>query len=109
MSREIELLTEIRDLLLLMAEPALAQRDAKFRASLGSAIGRSAKKSKAVQLMDGSRSQVEIVREAAIDKGELSRLVNGLAGAQLISTDKKHPKLVVNLPLTFFESDDSHE
>jgi len=34
MSREIELLTEIRDLLLLLAEPALAQRDQKFRDAL---------------------------------------------------------------------------
>jgi hypothetical protein len=109
MSREIELLAEIRDLLQVMAEPALAQRDAKFRSSLRTAIGRSPKKSKAVQLMDGSRSQVEIVKEAVIDKGELSRLVNGLADGKLISADKKHPKLLTNVPLTFFEGDDTHE
>lgn len=81
MSREIELLTEIRDLLQVMAEPALAKRDANFRSSLRTVVGRSGGKAKAVQLMDGSRSQSEIVKEGAIDAGNLSRLVNSLAEA----------------------------
>jgi hypothetical protein len=56
MSREIELLIEIRDLLQVMAEPALAKRDAKLRSSLRTAVGSSGKKAKAALLMDGSRS-----------------------------------------------------
>jgi hypothetical protein len=53
MSRELELLTEIRDLLQVVAEPALAKRDAKFRSVLRSVVGSSGKKVKAVLLMDG--------------------------------------------------------
>lgn len=109
MSQEIELLTEIRDLLQVMAEPALAKRDAKLRSALRTVIGGSGRKAKAVQLMNGSRSQSEIVREAGIDSGNLSRLVNGLAAAQLISANKKHPSLSVKVPLTFFDGHDGDE
>ena len=41
MSREIELLTEIRDLLQVMAEPNLAKRDAKMRVALRDVVGSS--------------------------------------------------------------------
>jgi hypothetical protein len=109
MSQEIELLTEIRDLLQVMAEPALAKRDAKFRSSLRTLVGGSGKKANAVHLMDGSRSQSEIGKEAGIDSGDLSRLVTGLATAQLIAADKKHPRLLVKVPLTFFDGGDADE
>ena len=108
MSREVELLTEIRDLLQVMAEPALAKRDAKARSSLRAVVG-SGKKAKAAILMDGSRSQSAIVNESAIDKGALSRLVKSLADAKLISADEKHPRLLVNVPPTFFDGDDADE
>ena|SRR3982751_2761367 len=109
MSQEIELLTEIRDLLQVMAEPSLAKRDAKLRASLRSLVGGSGKKAKAALMMDGSRSQAAIVKESGIDQGNLSRLVKGLAAAQLISSDEKHPKLLVKVPPTFFDGDKADE
>src|SRR5688572_18224694 len=107
MSREIELLGEIRDLLQVMAEPALAQRDAKLRSALRTLVGASPKKAKAVQIMDGSRTQSIIVKEAGMDAGNLSRLVKDLAGAGLISADQKHPKLLVSLPSNFFDQENS--
>ena|SRR6266404_6460356 len=109
MSREIELLTEIRDLLQVMAEPELAKRDARVRVSLRDIVGNSNKKAKAALLMDGARSQSAIVKESGIDQGNLSRLVKALAAAQLISADEKHPKLLVRIPSTFFDGDDADE
>ena len=75
MSREIELLTEIRDLLQVLAEPELSKRDAKLRSSLRSVVGSSGMKAKASLLMDGSRSQSAIVKESGMNQGNLSRLV----------------------------------
>jgi DNA-binding MarR family transcriptional regulator len=109
MSHEIELLTEIRDLLQVMAEPALAKRDAKLRASLRTVVGGSGKKVKAVLLMDGSRSQSAIVKESGIDQGNLSRLMKALAAAQLITADEKHPRLSVRVPANLFDRDDADE
>jgi DNA-binding MarR family transcriptional regulator len=109
MSRDIELLTEIRDLLQVMAEPALAKRDAKLRSSLRSVVGRGKKAKAAALLMDGSRSQSAIVKESGIDQGNLSRLIKALAAAQLISPDEKHPRLLVKVTHTFFAGDDADE
>ena len=109
MSREIELLTEIRDLLQVMAEPALAQRDAKMRSSLRTVVGSSGKRAKAALLMDGTRSQSAIVKESGMDQGNHSRLVKALAAAQLISADEKHPRLLVKVPHTFFDEDSTDE
>jgi hypothetical protein len=102
-SRDTELLAEIRDLLRVIAEPALAKRDATFRASLRSVVGGGQKKGNAVLLMDGSRSQSMIAKEAKIDAGNLSRLVKALAASQLIADDQKQPKLLVAIPQKFFD------
>jgi len=104
MSREIELLTEIRDLLLLLAEPALAQRDQKFRDALRKIVGKGQKNIAAVFLMNGSMSQAAIGKNSQIDQGQLSRLVKALAAESLIAPDDKHPKLVVTIPPNFFEA-----
>jgi hypothetical protein len=48
---------EIRDLVRLMAEPAIAERDRKLRAELKQVVGKSVPKSKSVSFMDGSRTQ----------------------------------------------------
>lgn len=109
MSREIELLTEIRDLLQMMAEPALAKRDAARRSSLRSVVGGSDKKAKAALLMDGTRLQSAIVKESRMDHGNLSRLVKTLANAGLISPDEKHPRLLVKVSPSFFDGDDRDE
>lgn len=109
MSREIELLTEIRDLLLVVAEPALAKRDKKRRDALRR-IGRGRKNVAAIMLMDGTRSQAEIVKESSVDKSQLSRLVKSLMAEALIRADEKHPKLVIAVPKDFFEGEgDAHD
>lgn len=108
MSPEIELLTEIRDLLQVMAEPALAERDKKLRASLREIVGSGSKKAKAALLMDGSRTQSALAKEAGIDASNVSRLIKSLADAKLVS-DLKQPKLMVKVPATFFEQDGSHD
>lgn len=103
MSEDTEILKEIRDLLRLIAEPALAVRDQKLRTLLLEAVGKSKRKADAVILMDGSRSQASINRESGIDMGDLSRLVKSLREASLIGLDDKHPKTVFPIPADFLE------
>ena len=103
MSEETELLREIRDLLLVVAEPEIAKRDEKCRVALRRIVGRSQHKAKAALLMDGSRSQIVIVKEAGIDRGLLSRFVKELREARLIGPDDKALKLVIRVPETFFD------
>ena len=103
MTEQTELLREIRDLLQVMAEPALAQRDEKFREAVRTVAGRSQKSGSAIMLMDGSRPQSAIVKEVGMDQGNLSRLVKTLGSQSLITADEKYPKLRVKLPLNFFD------
>ena len=98
MAEDTEILAEIRDLLRLMAEPALAKRDERLRASLHQVIGKSKQKAEAVALMDGTRSQADIRKDCGIDDGNLSRLVKALREAELIGLDDKQPKLVFPVP-----------
>lgn len=109
MSKEIELLAEIRDLLQVIAEPQLAARDKKLRTALREVVGSSGKKQGAVVLMDGNRTQTAISNEARIDKGQLSRLVKSLSKEMLIDSDEKHPKLLVKVPQSFFDMDATDE
>lgn len=109
MSREIELLTEIRDLLQVMAEPALAARDVKARSALREIVGSSAKRAKAVLLMDGTRSQADLVKGSGMDQGNLSRLVKVLAETKLIGADQKRPRVLVSVPPTFFDEDSNDD
>src|SRR5229473_1145021 len=94
----------MRDLLRVVAEPALAKRDETLRASLFEIVGRSKPRAKAVLLMDGSRSQAAIRKESGIDQGELSRLTKALRAKALVAADEKQPKLVVSIPPNFFEN-----
>jgi DNA-binding MarR family transcriptional regulator len=98
MADNTEILREIRDLLRLMAEPALAKRDERLRTSLQELIGKSKQKAAAVVLMDGTRSQADIRKDCGIDNGNLSRLVKVLREAELIGSDDKYPKLVFPVP-----------
>jgi hypothetical protein len=102
-SKEIELLAEIRDLLRVMAEPALAKRDEKFRDAVRAVVGKSQKSASAIALMDGTRSQAAIAKQAGIDPGQLNRLIKALTNNALIGADEKLPKLRVKLPLNFFD------
>jgi hypothetical protein len=100
---------EIRDFLRLMAEPAIAERDRKLRHELRQIVGGSAPRAKAVLLMDGSRTQRMIHREAGIHEGNLSTLVKLLKNHQLLAGDAKEPKLAFPIPANFFESGTSDE
>lgn len=101
---QTELLREIRDLLRVIAEPALAKRDEGLRKELLEIVGKSKLKAKAVLLMDGSRSQASICKESGIDRGELSRVTKVLRAESLIAADDKQPKLVIAIPANFFDN-----
>ncbi len=103
MDEQTELLREVRDLLRVIAEPALAERDKKRRASLLEVVGTSQRRAEVVLLMDGSRTQAELQRQSGMDQGGLSRLVKTLRDKELIKPDEKHPQLVISIPATFFE------
>lgn len=102
-NEQTELLREMCDLLRVMAEPALAKRDEKRRATLLEIVGRSQPKAKAVQLMDGFRTPKEIHKASGLDQGDLSRLLKVLRAKELLPSDEKHPKLLLSIPPNFFE------
>lgn len=98
-------LREIRKLLQLLAEPAIAERDAKLRKELRNIVGASAKRQQSVLLMDGSRLQSEIMKRTGVDRGDLSRTVAKLDAAGLLKNDRRQPQLAITIPSNFFESD----
>jgi hypothetical protein len=101
----LEAVRDIRKLLELLAEPAIAQRDAKLRKELRQIVGASKPYQKSVFLMNGKRNQTEIHAETSINKGNLSTLVSKLNKAKLLTGDPKLPNLVISIPTNFFESD----
>jgi DNA-binding MarR family transcriptional regulator len=105
----LDAVRELRDLVRLLAEPAIAERDKKLRAELRRLVGRSPKKSKAVLLMDGKRKQADIKREGGINQGDLSTLVKQLKAASLITADAKQPKLTISITSNFFEDGAANE
>src|SRR5215510_10265339 len=98
----LHVLSEMRDLLRVIAEPAIAQRDKKLREALrgiaGSATG---KKAKAILLMDGTRNQTRIVSECGINPGDLSVLVKKLKAEKLLTGNPKQPQLAISIPPNF--------
>jgi hypothetical protein len=103
MSKDTELLTEIRDLLQVMAEPLLEKRYKKFRDGIREAVGKKQTARVAVLMMDGSRSQASISKESGMDAGQLNRLVKELQQKSLCAMEGKHPKLAGRLPEDFWE------
>ncbi|ABD86545.1 MarR family transcriptional regulator [Rhodopseudomonas palustris] len=100
----LSVLVEMRDLLRLVAEPAIAQRDKKLRGALRAIAGSvTGKKAKAILLMDGTRTQAGIVNECGITKGNMSVLVKNLKSTGLLTGDSRQPKLALSIPSTFFE------
>ncbi len=88
---------EIRDLIRLMAEPAVAERDQKLRTELRRIVGNCTGKAKAVLLMNRDRTQSVIQRETGINQGQLSAFVKQLSsGRQLLSDEGKDPKLAIS-------------
>jgi len=102
--RMMAVLEEMRDLLRIIAEPAIAERDKKSRDVLrliaGSAQG---KKAQAILRMDGTRTQAKIVEDCRISKGNLSELVKALRKSGLLCGDPKQPQLIISIPANFFD------
>lgn len=96
---------EIRDLIRIMAEPAIAERDKKLRAALRRLIGNSSPKAKAILLMDGTRAQSAIHKDTGFNQGHLSTLVKQLKANELLVGDGKKPKLAISIPANFFEGE----
>jgi uncharacterized Fe-S cluster-containing protein len=99
---ELKVLCEIRDLLLLIAEPQIAQRDKLMREQLRKIAGKGEKNIKAISLMDGSRSQATIVKEVPIDFGQLSKLVKNLTTAKLLKQGG-NPEVVIPVTESIFK------
>ena len=97
---------EIRDLLQLIAEPAIAVRDKKSRDEVRKIVGNSKPKAKAVLLMNGCLTQADIHRESGMQASNLSTLVKQLAERKLLSGDGKKPKLTITIPVNFFEGEE---
>lgn len=106
---QTELLREIRDLLRIIAEPAIAERDRKLRSELRRLVGKSVSKANSALLMDGSRTQAEILRETGVNQGDLSTLVKKLSAGKLLSGDGKKPRLAIPIPADFFETETTDE
>jgi len=101
----LDAIYEIRDLIRLMAEPAIAERDKKLRAELRRLVGNSSPKAKAVFLMDGTRTQAVIQKDTGFNQGHLSTLVKQLNANKLLAGDAKQPKLAISIPENFFEGE----
>lgn len=99
---EIDLLRDIRELLMLIAEPQLAERDRVRRDQLRKIAGKGEKNMKAVLLMDGSRNQAAIAKEVPIDVGQLSTLVKNLREAKLLH-EGSNPHVVIPVNESVFK------
>jgi hypothetical protein len=100
----LEEVRQIRKLLELLAEPAIAQRDAKLRGKLRAIVGSSSKKQQSVLLMDGSRTQAQIIAQTSVNQGDLSTMVGKLEKAGLLAGGKKQPKLALSIPSHLFDA-----
>ena len=100
---KLELLREIRDLLTLIAEPQLEERDKLRRSELRRIVGRGEKKIAATLLMNGSRTKAEIARESTIDAGDLTKLVKAFNEAKLLDArNNSSPRLVIPVSRAMF-------
>lgn len=102
----LEEVRQMRELLELLAEPAIANRDAKLRAQLRQIVGASSKKQESVILMDGSRTQTQIASETGVNKGHLSTMVGKLESAALLADGRKQPRLAISILQNFFDTDE---
>lgn len=101
----LEAICEIRDLVRLLAEPAVAERDRKLRDELRRIVGRSQVNARAVLQMDWSQTQKDIHKATRVNQGNLSTLVKRLIKSGLVAGDPKKPKLVISIPPNFFEAE----
>src|SRR5438270_52445 len=95
---------QMRKLLELLAEPAIAQRDGRLRGELRKIVGSSLKKQQSVLLMDGRRTQAQIIAQTSVNQGDLSTMARKLESAGLLADGKKQPKLAIAIPSNFFDA-----
>ena len=100
----LEEVRQMRMLLELLAEFAIAQRDANLRDELRKIVGSSSKNQQCAFLMDGSRTQAQIVAQTSVNQGNLSTIVGKLESAGLLADGKKQPKLAISIPSNFFDA-----
>lgn len=98
------LVRKIHDLLELLAEEKIGERDAKQRTILREIVGSSPTKQKSVLLMNGEHSQAQIHKKTGVHRGNLSTLVSKLHKAKLLTGDTKMPLLSISIPKNFFDS-----
>jgi len=103
MDAQTELLKKILDVVTLIAEPQIAQRDEKRRVALTAIVGKGAKTIKAASLMDGTRTQSVVCKDSGLDQGALSRLTKALRESSLLDPDSKDPKISIPLTTRFWE------
>ena len=103
----LEAISEIRDLIRLMAEPQIAARDQKLRDELIRIVGKSESKAKVVLLMNGNNTQAMIHSQTGFHRGNLSTLIKELGKHKLIIGDSKQPKLAITVPSDFFNKANS--
>ena len=101
--RIVELLTDIRGLLLLMAEPQLEAGDKVARERLRALVGKSKKLQDSVGLMDGSNSRPDIQKKVPIDQGQLSRFIKALQEEALFDESEGRPRMSIYAPATIFQ------
>jgi signal recognition particle GTPase len=97
----VELLREIRDLLVPVAdayrdqyEERQAEREAQRLASIQALVASSDKRNKAWKLADGSRSQRTIAKESGMSEGNVSRLFKDLRELGAVSESTSPQRLV---------------
>jgi hypothetical protein len=91
LNEQTELLREMLDPLRVIAEPALAKRDEALRAALLQVVGRGKKQSKAVLLMDGSRTQPQPKPSAALNRRLGEQHGNSHSPAMPALDGQRHP------------------
>lgn len=102
-SETLVILRKIHNLLELLAEDKIAQRDEAQRVILRQLAGSSVPKQKSILLMDGTRTQADIRRATSVNQGHLSTLVSSLFKENLLSGDIKQPNIAISIPKNFFE------
>lgn len=102
----LKTLQKIEQLLELLAEDKIAERDAKQRKTLIEIVGASPLMRKSVLLMDGVRTQKEICTQTSADSSNFSKLIAKLNSAKLLVGDTKAPKLVISVPAKLFEKNE---
>jgi len=100
----LQAVQKMSDLLELLAEDKIAQRDAKQRTTLLEIVGTSDAKQKSVFQMDGIRTQKEIRAKTSMNQGNLSTMVSMLHKAKLLAGDTNTPRLANSIPQNFFKS-----